>query len=164
MSPKMLKKVKTKCSRKFQMLKKKEESKIEENMEAETEVNNKGEQQKHDEVVLRRIIFYENPPSYTPLPFPHKFRKTKRDDQFSKFLNMFKKLEINIPFSDALAQMPNYMKFMKEIMTNKRKLEAYGTVNLSKNYNTIIQQKLPQKLKYSSSFTILCVIGKHNFN
>ena len=51
---------------------------------------------------------------------------------------MFKKLEINIPFADALAQMINYVKLMKEIMSNKRKLKAYGTVNLSKNYSPII--------------------------
>ena len=45
------------------------------------------------------------------------------DDQFSKFLNMFKKIEINIPFSEALAQMPHYVKFMKEIMSKKRKCD-----------------------------------------
>ena len=37
---------------------------------------------------------------------------------------MFKKLEINIPFGDALAQMPNYVKFMKEIMSNKKKIRG----------------------------------------
>ena len=36
-------------------------------------------------------------------------------------------------FSDALAQIPNYVKFMKDIMSNKNKLEAYGTMNLSEN-------------------------------
>ena len=77
---------------------------------------------------------------------------------------MFKKLEINIPFVDVLAQMPNYVKFMKEIMSNKKKLEAYGTVNLTKNCNAIIQQKLPEKLKDSSSFTMPCIIGEHTFN
>ena len=88
-------------------------------MEAEIEVNNKGEQHKSDEVVPGRIVFPDNPPLYTPpLPFPHKFRKTKLDTQFAKFLNMFKKLEINIPFADALAQMPNYVKFFKEIIRN----------------------------------------------
>ena len=133
-------------------------------MEAETKVNNKGEQRKSNEVVPRRITFPNNPPSYAPpLPFPQKFRKTKLDAQFAKFLNMFKKLEINIPFADALAQMPNYVKFMKEIMSNKRKLEAFGTVNLSKKCNAIIQQKLPEKLKDSGSFTIPCVIREHNF-
>ena len=54
------------------------------------------------------------------------------------FFNMFKKLEINIPFSDALAQMPNYVNFRKEIMRNKKKLEAYRKVNLSENCSVII--------------------------
>ena len=73
-------------------------------MEAETKVNNKGEKQKSDEVVLGKITFPDNPPSYTPpLPFPKKFRKTKLDAQFAKFLDIFKKPKINIPFADALA-------------------------------------------------------------
>ena len=77
---------------------------------------------------------------------------------------MLKKLEINIPFSDALAHMPNYVKFMKEIMSNKRKLEAYGIVNLSENCSAIIQRKLPEKLKDLGSFTIHCIIEEHNFS
>ena len=46
---------------------------------------------------------------------------------------MFKKLEINIPFAEALAQMPNYAKFMKDIINKKRKLDDCGAVNLSTN-------------------------------
>ena len=139
-------------------------------MEAETKkegvkVNNKKEKKKSSEVFSRRISFPDNPPLYTPpLPFPYKFRKTKLDEQFSKFLNMFKKLKINIPFVDALVQMPNYVKFMKEIMSNKKKLEAYGIVNLFENCSAIIQQKLLEKLEDLGSFTIPCVIGKHTFN
>ena len=77
---------------------------------------------------------------------------------------MFKKLEINIPFVDASAQMLNYIKFMKEIMSNKKKLEAYRIVNLTKNCSIIIQQKLPEKLKDLGSFTIPCIIGEHTFS
>ena len=46
------------------------------------------------------------------------------DDQFAKFLNMIKKLEINIPFAEVLAQMPHYAKFMKDII--KKKEEENG--------------------------------------
>jgi len=46
---------------------------------------------------------------------------------------MFKKLHINIPFAEALAQMTKYAKFMKEILRNKRKLENYVTVILNEN-------------------------------
>ena len=77
---------------------------------------------------------------------------------------MCKKLEINIPFVDVLAQMPNYVKFMKEIMSNKKKLEAYEIVNLIENCSAIIQRKLPDKLKDPSIFTIPCIIREHIFS
>ena len=76
---------------------------------------------------------------------------------------MFKKLEVNIPLVEALAQMPNYVRFMKEIMSNKKKLDMYGTVNLSENCNEIIQRKLSEKQRDPGSFTIPCVIGEHTF-
>ena len=60
--------------------------------------------------------------AYKPLiPFPKRLQKSKMEEQFSKFLNMFKKIEINIPFVEALAQMAHYAKFMKDILRKKRK-------------------------------------------
>ena len=142
------------------------EEKIEDEKDKKgVELNNKGMEQKSDEVILLRMTFPDSPLLYTPsLPFPQRFRKTKLDEQFAQFLNMFKKLEINIPFVDAMAQMPNYVKFMNEIMSNKKKLEEYWTVNLSENYSSIIQRKLPKKLKDPGSFTIPCIIGEHTFS
>ena len=126
-------------------------------------MDNKEKKQKQDEVI-GRVTFPENPPIYTPpLPFPKRFRKSKLDEQFSKFLNIFKKLEFKIPFSNVLAQILNYVKFMKEIMSNKKKLDSVGIVGLSKNCNAIIQRKLLEKLRDPGSFTIPCVIGKHTF-
>ena len=60
--------------------------------------------------------------AYKPLvPFPQRLQKAKLEEQFSKFLNMFKKIEINIPFSKALTKMPPYAKFMKDILSRKGK-------------------------------------------
>ena len=62
--------------------------------------------------------------AYKPfIPLPQRLQKLKMEDQFSKFLNMFKKIEINIPFAKALTQMPHYAKFMKDILSKKRKFE-----------------------------------------
>ena len=97
-----------------------------------------------------------------PLPYPQRFKKKIIDEQFSKFLNIFKKLQVNIPFADALEQMPHYAKFMKEIMSKKRKIEEKGMINLSEQCSAIIQRKLPEKLKDPGSFTIPCSIGGHN--
>jgi hypothetical protein len=40
------------------------------------------------------------------IPFPQRLAKFKLDEQFRKFIEMLKKLYINIPFVEALSQMP----------------------------------------------------------
>ena len=69
-------------------------------------------------------------------------------------MEVFKKLHINIPFVDALEQMHNYVKFMKDILSRKRRLLEFETVNLTEECSAILQRKLPQKLKDPDSFTI----------
>lgn len=80
------------------------------------------------------------------------------DNLFSKFLEVFKKLHINIPFAEALAQIPSNAKFLKEILSNKRKLLEFETVKLSEECSAILQNKLPPKLKDPGSFSVPCTI------
>ena len=69
----------------------------------ERNVDSTQKNQEQEEIVPGKVISPNNPLIYTPpLPFPQRFRKAKMDEQFTKFLNVFKKLEINIPFVDAL--------------------------------------------------------------
>ncbi|KAJ9164304.1 hypothetical protein P3X46_023900 [Hevea brasiliensis] len=89
-----------------------------------------------------------------------KFQKAKLDKKFGKFLEVLKKLYINVPFIDALSQMPSYAKFLKEILSNKRKLEDHETVALTEECSAILQRKLPPKLKDPGSFSIPCHIGE----
>ena len=113
----------------------------------------------------RGISFQDNPSIISPsLPFPHRFQKKKLKTQFSKFLEIFKKIHINIPFVDSLEQIPDYSKFMKEVMVKKRRLEDYETVKLTEECSAILQRKLPQKVKDPSSFTIPCTIGDSTFD
>ena len=106
----------------------------------------------------------EGVPAYTPaVPFPQRLQKSRREEQFYKFLDIFKKIEINIPFAEVISQMPLYAKFLKEILSKKRKIAEEGIVNLTATYSAIIQQKLPAKMKDPGSFTIPCSIGKYEF-
>ena len=73
-----------------------------------------------------------------PIPFPQRLKQSKLDSQYAKFLNVFKKLEINIPFVETLAQMPHYAKFIKDIISKKRKLDEEGVVSLYANCSAII--------------------------
>ena len=97
------------------------------------------------------------------MSFPQRLQKAKREEQFSRFLDIFKKIEINIPFAKVINQMPNYAKFLKEILNKKRKIAKEGIVNLTATCNAVIQQKLPGKIKDLGSFTIPCSIGKYEF-
>ena len=81
---------------------------------------------------------------YTPtVPFPHRLQKSRREEQFSKFFDIFKKIEINIRFEEVISQMPFYAKFPKEILSKKRKIAEEGIVNLIATCSAIIMKKLP---------------------
>ena len=58
---------------------------------------------------------------------------------------MFKKIEINIPFSKTLTQMPQYEKFIKDILSKKRKIIEEGIVSLTSTYSAVIQKILQEK-------------------
>ena len=63
----------------------------------------------------------EDKQAYIPVvPFPQRLQKAKMEEQFSRFLDVSKKIEINIPFVKALTQMPNYAKFFKDILSKMR--------------------------------------------
>ena len=72
---------------------------------------------------------------------------------------MFKKIEINISFSEALTQMPQYEKFMKDILSKNRKITKEGIVSLTTTCSAMIQKTLPEKMQDPSSFTIPCKNG-----
>ncbi|KAL5574298.1 hypothetical protein UlMin_023895 [Ulmus minor] len=99
-------------------------------------------------------------PLSSTVPFPQRLRKQKLDNQFSKFLNIFKSLHINLPFVDMLEQMPKYAKFLKDILSNKRKLEECEAIALMEETTALLQKKLPPKLKDPGSFSIPCTIGE----
>ncbi|KAL0417452.1 UNVERIFIED_CONTAM: Retrovirus-related Pol polyprotein from transposon.6 [Sesamum radiatum] len=63
----------------------------------------------------------------------------------------------------TLRMMPSYAKFLKEVISNKRKWENGETVKLNEECSAILQNKLPPKLKDPGSFSIPCTIGDMNF-
>ncbi|XP_027122240.1 uncharacterized protein [Coffea arabica] len=61
-------------------------------------------------------------------------------------------------------EIPSYAKFLKEIMTRKRKLEDREIIALTEEYSAIIQNKLPPKLKDPRRFSLPCTIGNIEFS
>ncbi|GJV33225.1 reverse transcriptase domain-containing protein [Tanacetum coccineum] len=104
----------------------------------------------------------------TPLPKPNKLkisypqclRKEKMEAQYGKFLDMIRAVRINVPLVDVLARMPNYGKFLKELISNKHKIEQISAAFLSDESFAILQNKVPPKLGDPGSFLIPCNFNK----
>ena len=112
-------------------------------------------------VVKEKVI---EPKPVIKLPFPTRNKKKgQQEKNFEKFLEMFKKLELNIPFLEALEQMPTYAKFMKDIISKKRTIEA-DSIILTETCSAILQgMKIPIKKKDRGAVTIPCTIGDRSF-
>ena len=78
-------------------------------------------------------------------------------------MEVFRKLQINIPFAEVLEQMPIYVKFMKELLSKKKHLKGDETVVLTKECSAIIQNNLSRKMLDPGSFQIPCTIGSTTF-
>ncbi|XP_014521752.1 uncharacterized protein LOC106778319 [Vigna radiata var. radiata] len=90
--------------------------------------------------------------SYSPPPpYPNrlKLRNKKIEELDQEILNIFKKVEINIPLLDVVKQIPKYAKFLKEICTNRRRFKDKEVVNLGRNVSSLIKKniEIPRKCK-----------------
>ncbi|GJW32632.1 retrovirus-related pol polyprotein from transposon TNT 1-94 [Tanacetum coccineum] len=114
----------------------------------------------HDEPVESDEVLTNNQPQKTsepvaqpsnkiqapPIPFPRRLRKEKEEAQQKKFLENLKQLYINLPFIEALAQMPKYAKFLKGLLTNKARLKEAYMITMNKRCSTVLLNKLPSKV------------------
>ena len=97
------------------------------------------------------------------VPFPQRLQKSKIEELFARFLKTFQKLEISMPFTEVVTQMQLYAKFLKDILSKKRKISEEGIVNLTATCSAVIKRGLPENMKDPGSFTIPCTIGEFEF-
>ncbi|GJW70919.1 DNA-directed DNA polymerase [Tanacetum coccineum] len=81
------------------------------------------------------------------IPFPQRLRKEKEEAQQRKFLENLKQLDINLPFIEALAQMPKYAKFLNGLLTNKSRLKEACMITVNERCSAVLLNKLPSKEK-----------------
>ncbi|KAK8698106.1 hypothetical protein V6N13_114237 [Hibiscus sabdariffa] len=97
-----------------------------------------------------------------PPPFPQRLKKQKQDYQFKKFLDILKQVHINLPLVEALQQMPNYAKFLKDMVTRKKRIEEFENAAATETCLALMHNKVPAKKTDPGSLTIECLIG-HNY-
>ncbi|XP_058784190.1 uncharacterized protein LOC131658959 [Vicia villosa] len=95
------------------------------------------------------------------LPYPHAPSKNDHARKDARFMEIFKQLQINIPFSEAIAQMPKYAKFMKDILTKKKRPEEEEVVVLDAQCSAIVS-RLPQKARDPGRVTLLVTMGNQH--
>ncbi|KAA3470924.1 reverse transcriptase [Gossypium australe] len=83
------------------------------------------------------------------VPFPSRLEERQKwdEDEFVSFLNLFKTLNVNLPLIELIEKVPKYAKFLKEIMSGRRKIKAGEQVNMSASCSAIISRQVPRKLK-----------------
>ncbi|XP_042020721.1 uncharacterized protein LOC121768296 [Salvia splendens] len=116
----------------------------------ETEVQN-------EEVRKETGGFFKGDSSKTVKSFPYRGEGRKRKDDPVDFLEIFGKLEINLPFLQAL-KLALFSKFIKEFIAGKTKPD--GKIMIGENISAVIQKmRLPSKRTGLGMFTLLIEIG-----
>ena len=93
------------------------------------------------------------------IPCPLVPSKKDKERYFAQFLDIFNKLEITILFREALQHVPLYTKFLKDLLTKKKKYINDDSIMVEGNCSVVIQKILPQKFKDPRNVTIPCSIG-----
>nr|GEU29652.1 reverse transcriptase domain-containing protein [Tanacetum cinerariifolium] len=80
--------------------------------------------------------------------------KEKMEECYAKFIDMIKEVRINVLLVDILARMPNYGKFLKDLVSNKSKMEQLSAAFLNEECSDIIQNKLPPKIGVAENMLV----------
>ncbi|XP_057248969.1 uncharacterized protein LOC104886741 [Beta vulgaris subsp. vulgaris] len=107
----------------------KEVIELSEEVQEKTSLEDEAKKPEKEEPTVNPIKPYK-----PPVPFPQRLAQAKLEKKYGKFLDNLKKLHINIPFLDAISEMPSYA-------------------------NAILQNKLPEKLGDPGSYSIPVKLG-----
>nr|GEX33736.1 reverse transcriptase domain-containing protein [Tanacetum cinerariifolium] len=94
------------------------------------------------------------------IPYPSRLHdqklRDKANDRREKFFQIFKDLNFNISFADALILMPKFGPSIKSLLTNKDKLCELARTPLNEHCSVGLLKKLPEKQRDPHKFLIPC--------
>src|SRR4051812_4448512 len=125
----------------------------------EEEAPDKRKKYTREEFIARRHGKEREPWVQKPMPFPGKSLKTKEEEHYNKFCEWMKPLFLQIPLTDAI-KLPPYSRYMKDIVTNKRKVPNEAISTMLANYS--FSGNIPENLGDPGIPTIPCFI-KNNY-
>nr|GEY29308.1 reverse transcriptase domain-containing protein [Tanacetum cinerariifolium] len=94
------------------------------------------------------------------IPYPSRLHdqklRDKANDQKEIFFQIFKDLDFNISFADALILMPKFGPTIKTLLTDKDKLYELARTPLNEHCSAVHLKKFPEKLRDPDKFLIPC--------
>ncbi|GKA15830.1 reverse transcriptase domain-containing protein [Tanacetum coccineum] len=106
-------------------------------------------------------ISYDGPPIPPPLsPLPKVVKREieklreKDDDLALKFVEIFRELDFELSFENALLHMPKFASMFKSLLNNKEKLFDLAKTPVNENCSAVNLKKLPEKLGDPGKFLI----------
>ena len=130
-----------------------------EEFEEEPEKHTKNTRYTKEDFIANKHGKEREPWVQKPMTFPGKKHKSKEEEHYNKFCEWMKPLFLQIPLTDAI-KLPPYSKYMKDIVSNKRKIPNKEISTLLANYS--FNGKVPKKLGDPGIPTIPCSI-KNNY-
>ncbi|KAJ9545103.1 hypothetical protein OSB04_024810 [Centaurea solstitialis] len=94
----------------------------------------------------------------TRVPYPARLRKEKKEAQYRKFIDLIKRVDINVPLVDLIAGVPSYARFLKELVANNARMGTEEIAFLNAEYSATLSDTL--KKGDPGSFIIPCYFGK----
>ena len=93
------------------------------NREEKLNQNKEKDREKHKKEELSTLYIPKAPfpaalEANTPSPF------TKKGVRIDEMMELFKQVQINLPLLDAIKHVPSYAKFLKDLCTQKRRLQT----------------------------------------
>ncbi|KAK1615943.1 hypothetical protein QYE76_021460 [Lolium multiflorum] len=114
-----------------------------EEVEKEPEKHDKNKKYTKEDFITEKHGNEREPWVQKQMPFPAKKLKSKEEEHYNKFCDWMKPLFLQIPLTDAI-KLPPYSKYMKDIVTNKRKIPNEEISTMLANYS--FNGKIPKKL------------------
>jgi hypothetical protein len=130
--------------------------------EEEEQKEEEGDNQKEGDAEPSTVtpVMKEPPRALVPkAPYLERLQAPRNGRKLEDILEVFKQVQINIPFLDTIQQIPSYAKFLKDLVTVKRKTNVPKKAFMTEQVNVILQCKLPLKYKDPGCPTITCMIG-----
>nr|GEX72906.1 reverse transcriptase domain-containing protein [Tanacetum cinerariifolium] len=110
--------------------------------------------------ITTRSVSAPRPNQRPSIPYPSRLQDQKlcdkANDKREKIFQIFKDLNFNISFADALILMPKFGPLIKSLLTNKDKICELAKTPLNEHCSAVPLKKLPENLGDPGKFLIPC--------